>query len=162
MGKAYLNIYVSQILAQMQFFIKTIRFFHGVRPVRNGAWAKASRLYGDQNHSNFPHSVHMGFVSQVIRFWLIGLIFLDHLGTLKHVRNCQDLSKSSQKFRMRSTCNILQHVPKLLNLNLLICGAMITNDALLASVKLLASDLDGTLLNPDHVPAARMRLQNTK
>jgi hypothetical protein len=34
--------------------------------------------------------------------------------------------------------------------------AMITNDALLASVKLLASDLDGTLLNPDHVPAARM------
>eukprot|EP00435_Cladocopium_sp_Y103_P052798 s344_g16.t1 len=31
--------------------------------------------------------------------------------------------------------------------------AMITNDALLASVKLLASDLDGTLLNPDHVPA---------
>lgn len=30
---------------------------------------------------------------------------------------------------------------------------MITNDALLASVKLLASDLDGTLLNPDHVPA---------
>eukprot|EP00438_Fugacium_kawagutii_P025363 Skav236525 [mRNA] locus=scaffold78:1019158:1020022:- [translate_table: standard] len=27
---------------------------------------------------------------------------------------------------------------------------MITNAALLASVKLLASDLDGTLLNPDH------------
>lgn len=34
---------------------------------------------------------------------------------------------------------------------------MITNDALLASVKLLASDLDGTLLNPDHVPAPQMQ-----
>jgi len=31
---------------------------------------------------------------------------------------------------------------------------MITNDALLASVKLLASDLDGTLLDPHHKPAA--------
>ena len=33
---------------------------------------------------------------------------------------------------------------------------MITNDALLASVKLLASDLDGTLLDPHHKPVPRI------
>ena len=159
----------AEIWLKPSFWSKIFDLFHAVKPGFRRVFAKAG--FGDAwtlDQNYLSSLVITSSASQGNPFWLILLISVDpleHLNTGEIVKISANRPRSivdpfDIEYILITSCNMFHSV---VIQNILSCRrsiaahqAMITNDALLASVKLLASDLDGTLLNPNHVPAARM------